>query len=73
MAEANAESYKEARRLFERVTAVQPDSALSWHAWGKMEHSAGDADRARTLYLRALSLKPRKVVTLSALGHLERT
>ena len=73
VAEAKAESYREARKLFKRVTTVQPDSAPSWHAWAKMELTVGDTPLARELYIRALNLKPRNVATLSALGHLERT
>ena len=72
VAEAKAGSLATARRLFERVTAVQPESAPSWHAWAKMEQGSGDPDRARSLFSRALALKPDSVATLSALGHLER-
>lgn len=72
VAEAKAGDFVAARCLFERVTAVQPESAPSWHAWATMELSAGDPGRARTLYCRALELKPDSVATMSALGHLER-
>lgn len=45
---------------------------MAWHAWGKLEETAGAPEEARLCYLTALQLDPRSVHSLSALGCLER-
>lgn len=54
-----------ARDMLQKATEVQPKSVPCWHAWAKLELQAGDVDKARKLYLKALDLNPRETFTQS--------
>ena len=51
--------------MLQKATTLQPRSVPCWHAWAKLESTAGNADKARELYLKALELKPNETLTLS--------
>ena len=56
--------------MLQKATMVQPQSVPCWHAWAKLELTAGNADKARELYLKALKLNPKETVTYSKSGTL---
>lgn len=65
MAEAADGDTALARDMLQKATTVQPGSVPCWHAWAKLELTAGNADKARELYLKALALNPKETVTHS--------
>lgn len=54
--------------MLQKATEVQPQSVPCWHAWAKLELTAGNADKARELYLKALKLNPKETFTYSKPG-----
>ena len=62
---------KEARRLYEEGTKVDPDNALLWRSWATMERRCGFFPRARELYKNAAKLAPRDSISWQAWGQLE--
>ncbi len=50
--------YDEARRLFQKATAANPNDALSWQAWALMEKEAGNVEEARALFRKATEVNP---------------
>ena len=58
-----------ARDMLQKATTPQPRSVPCWHAWAKLELTAGNIEKARQLYLKALELKPTETFTLSELAN----
>lgn len=69
----DAESYKEAEPLVERLTAVEPQNPATWFLQASIDASTGATFRARVSIEKAIVRDPQSpVVWLAASLHLER-
>ena len=62
----------DARRLYERILAAEPDNASVWHFLGVLQHQSGNSDLGLASITRALDLDPHYADACNNLGNLYR-
>ena len=62
----------EARPLYERILAADPENASAWHFLGVLQHQSGDSDTAIQSITRALELDPTYADAYNNLGNVLR-